>query len=111
MSSQSEPQRLQDVARDLLNLQKLCNSIPNVPTQDAKENFESTTTPSKKEITESLPMKVSESQLIEISNRAENKSENTITAATINMNRVASEPSAGQAQGLQSHSKTASSSK
>ena len=56
-------------------------------------------------------MKVSESQLIEISNRAENKSENTITAATINMNRVASEPSANQAQGLQSHSKTASSSK
>jgi len=110
LSSQSEPQRLQDVARDLLNLQKLCNSIPSASVQDTKENFESTTTPSKKEITESLPMKVSESQLIEISNRAETKPENP-PAATINMNRVVSEPSPVQAQVLQSHSKTASSSK
>jgi len=109
LSSQSEPQRLQDVARDLLNLQKLCNSIPSVPVSDSKENIEST--PMKKNTEPNLPMKTPEQQqnLIEISNRSIPTTETKPESAAINMNRVVSEPLAVQAQVLQSTSKTPSS--
>jgi len=109
LSSQSEPQRLQDVARDLLNLQKLCNSIPSVPVSDSKENIEST--PMKKNTEPNLPMKTPEQQqnLIEISNRSIPTTETKAESAAINMNRVVSEPLAVQAQVLQSSSKTPSS--
>jgi len=75
LSSQNEPQRLQDVARDLLNLQKLVNSIPLRPSSD---NQQEDVTPTRNVASSASDISSKKSQKTTESQRVETKSYNAI---------------------------------